>query len=624
MCLQMKESYSNGRYFDRYHMQRYVNQTPCGQCAECRQAKRTEWYIRNYYQLKDCVDHGGFGIFESLTYADEFLPMASRYWDVSKQDDFSCVSKDDVQDFLDRLHTNMRYCYFGADFGFSHFIVAEYGHDEVYKSDSGIWRKGTERPHYHFIPYVRRSKVKVEYEIRRYTKRALRFLSACGYVIPYWLCKRQLHKWLQEHCPYGTYSAVMEITPHDLARMVCEAWQKGNTDNWKRFAKSGVLLKNPHAGKNLPYNIIGRERKTDVDIRKVTNYISKYVSKDNSEYFPKLDARAFAVARNKVLDNYLPDMDTETRSNVVRLCHDYYVARKARVQWLCRDTRDKIARLCNELDFVKELEYNHRPFDVDAFLIAMGAYEGESRPVELSEAYREVRSKIGLFHLQSDGFGAYALEDGVFSNVDEIENESTVEMLDERSLVVHLPAPMYYVRKLLYRFEKYSDGTVRWFIKDGCLDKVVSSQNARTRRYVKKLRDVFANLSVEERAYVDETLDCRPLEDFAEYVKVYRGRLHHPDFHRKPTVREVIEYNDKFHHNARGVWLQFRGKANVKPLCWSESTVFDDGEMPWYGFDALFDFLEDCRHVQQSRKRKQEVFDFKEGWQERTKMHFKK
>lgn len=615
MCLYTKDGYSNGRYFDRFHMQRYVISQPCGQCAECRQQKRTEWYIRNYFQIRECKDNGGFGLFESLTYADEWLPKASRLFsDVAEEEDFSCVSKDDVQDFLDRLHTNLDYRYFGANFGFKHFIVAEYGHDETYEDDYGRMRKGTERPHYHMFGSVKYSKRKVVRTINKYTKHSLDFLRL---IKPFpkdfdKMSKYRRKKWLLENFPYGEYEAVMEITPYDLAYEIGKAWQKGNTDNFKFYRRSGELLEHPHAGRKLSYNTIGiGARSSDTDLRKVTNYISKYVSKDNSSYFPKLDARAVKMARAMVLDKWIPDASPRLRTNLINLCHMYYQARKRSDEAMCCRVREMIDGVMNSEDFATWINRRLAPrdFDVDGFLRAMGVFEDEGRHDELSVAYREVRSRIGLFHLQSDGYGVYALNDGVFGTLEELENEGTIELMDCQNVVVHLPAPKYYIRKHLYGFEKVKD-VVRWYVKPGMMDNVERVTRMQVRKFADKCRNTVVNMSQQEQQRVKDILSGRSMEDYAEYFRVYRGRLHHPDFDYKPSIRQVLDYSNSFVPFKKGQWFQYRGKRMDEGMLWTQDFVFADGEVPWYGFDDLTVMLDKARLEPNSDK--QEVFDKKE------------
>lgn len=88
---------------------------PCGKCPNCRARSRQEWVFRLRMEYQSC----NFGLFVTLTYADEYLPPDG-------------VSVRDIQLFLKRLrkHFNSK--------TLRYFIVSEYG-DHTF------------RPHYHAL-----------------------------------------------------------------------------------------------------------------------------------------------------------------------------------------------------------------------------------------------------------------------------------------------------------------------------------------------------------------------------------------------------------------------------------------------------------------------------------------
>ena len=118
-----------------------LERIPCGNCMECRLNKSKEWAFRC---VKEAMEHDN-NIMITLTYDDDHLPR-SRGIDPKTGEIYesSTLVKKDHQDFMKRLRKK-----FGNDIRF--FMCGEYGSDDEYVDKYGTLRKGTERPHYHFI-----------------------------------------------------------------------------------------------------------------------------------------------------------------------------------------------------------------------------------------------------------------------------------------------------------------------------------------------------------------------------------------------------------------------------------------------------------------------------------------
>lgn len=519
MCLRQRDSYSNSVYFSRNHMQRLLLSHPCGKCAECKQMKRNEWYMRNYWQARQVFDNGLYMVFETLTFDDEFLPRVSQFFKLDKgETDFSCVDKEGVQKFLKRLRRNLEKVYGKGSVVFKYFIVSEYGHDDTYVDDYGHTRQGTVRPHYHCIFYVLRA-------------------------------------------PSG-------LTPDVFVQMVHYAWAQGNTDNYKTFK-----VRSPHFGKCFANNVFGKysNRSAELDLRRITNYVSKYVMK-NDDYDALLGARAARVARTLVKDS--------------------------------------------------EKE----------------AYK---------EAFKQVKKKIGLFHLQSAHFGEYLLSDAVLDDdvLAEIESEGTVMMKDEQKVVVHVPLPMYYIRKLFYRYrtEKQSDGTyrVQWYLNDYGKRQMKGLTYRKIERLAKKYADYYANMDSAMREQVDTLLGDRTFHDLATYVLVYRGRIVYSGYSETdslPSVEDIIDISNEYNafdagmhdYENCGQYLVSHEEIDLRPVfdgddldtyhrvekkfrfvrrwCINEDTLFDS-RRPWRGFDSLVSLFADFRAPRDDEK--QRLFDKK-------------
>lgn len=120
-------------YDPRYD--RLYHTVACGHCAECIKLKRNDWFVRSYYEWLNCKSKGGYALFITLTYSNDWIPCLQ-----CNGRTVYCFDKVDVQKFLDALRKSIKRKYH-RDLPFRYIITSEYGGD-------------THRPHYHGILYV--------------------------------------------------------------------------------------------------------------------------------------------------------------------------------------------------------------------------------------------------------------------------------------------------------------------------------------------------------------------------------------------------------------------------------------------------------------------------------------
>ena len=165
MCLSPIKSVSNKRYFLPGRWESWYNEFPCGECAECRQDRQLQEYVRAQWMAKECLNvNHGYVVFDTLTYNDYNLPHIQDVLndlEVRIPDRFikpylnmSCFRPYDWRMFLVRLRRYLSYHYGVSDGCFDYLMASEYGSDKEYVDDNGIVRKGTERPHMHVVFYV--------------------------------------------------------------------------------------------------------------------------------------------------------------------------------------------------------------------------------------------------------------------------------------------------------------------------------------------------------------------------------------------------------------------------------------------------------------------------------------
>lgn len=146
MCLSPITINNPTKRIFRYGGQKLRLQVTCNQCAECLNRKRDEYAFRTYWHTKDTLNNGGYVIFDTLTYSDEYLPHLSDVIDVKKYGvtDFSCFDLTHYKLFFKRLRRAIEYKYHVVD-AITYLFCSEYGVDDRY----------THRPHYHFLLFVK-------------------------------------------------------------------------------------------------------------------------------------------------------------------------------------------------------------------------------------------------------------------------------------------------------------------------------------------------------------------------------------------------------------------------------------------------------------------------------------
>ena len=144
----------------------------------------------------------------------------------------------------------------------------------------------------------------------------------------------------------------------------------------------------------------------------------------------------------------------------------------------------------------------------DLFDVIMPDYHTDYEKLKF---YRRFRSQVLPFHLQSRGFGLFALE-----NVQErlfIEKYNKIRVpSDKKDIVKAIALPRYYERKLYYNFEKI-DGRVHWFLSDYGM-----------RVKLQQLDNKINSFIAEYRAF-DAKISSEKLYDLALYNCVYRNTI---------------------------------------------------------------------------------------------------
>lgn len=81
---------------------------PCGRCEACQAARKSDLYLRSFFQALETIHKGGFIFFETLTYNDQHLPV--NYFLRQKSQDYVLLPYPEYRDitaFWKRLRKNV-------------------------------------------------------------------------------------------------------------------------------------------------------------------------------------------------------------------------------------------------------------------------------------------------------------------------------------------------------------------------------------------------------------------------------------------------------------------------------------------------------------------------------------
>lgn len=215
---------------------------------QAQEARKNEWLFRTYWECENTIRHGGYVYWDTLSYDNEHLPHIQDYFnkyhfkhwrlpirdvegniveegrmvpfELSDSMNFSCFSHEDYRNFICQLREELKRKGYDAVHNLKYFMVCEYGSDKVYRDERGRERKGTSRPHYHIIFFINNP----------------------------------------------------SIDAYEFSRLVSKCWHRGRTDGLPFKTRSYVTT----------HNVIraGAMMRDNSRVRKVCNYIAKYVNKD--------------------------------------------------------------------------------------------------------------------------------------------------------------------------------------------------------------------------------------------------------------------------------------------------------------------------------------------------------
>lgn len=211
MCLKPSKIRNPVSVISRNGGQKAYIEVPCGHCADCKKSARLAWRFRSHHHVKNCLTHGGFVYFDTLTYDEQHVPRLSHYVPIKKTEiridskgkkyehviyelpDVYVFDNSHWRNFLKNLRRQLDYHYKGVKF--TYFLTSEYGTDERY----------THRPHYHVLFFVNSTRLIDNYTFSSLVSKCWPYGRTDG--LPY-----QSNLYVDEH----TYTS-----PHEDTMKLC-------------------------------------------------------------------------------------------------------------------------------------------------------------------------------------------------------------------------------------------------------------------------------------------------------------------------------------------------------------------------------------------------------------------
>lgn len=135
-----------------------------------------------------------------------------------------------------------------------------------------------------------------------------------------------------------------------------------------------------------------------------------------------------------------------------------------------------------------------------------------------------LKRSVQMFHLQSQGFGLSYIQNLDTTEIEEIINTGVCRLQDKDKIVVHIPLPTYYKRKLFFELHKNPDKTYSWYPNDLGIKYILHSLDRQYKNTLNKAEDIYYLALPDERIQLDHILNGRSLTEYALYKTLYQYR----------------------------------------------------------------------------------------------------
>lgn len=253
------------------------------------------------------------------------------------------------------------------------------------------------------------------------------------------------------------------------------------------------------------------------------------------------------------------------------------------------------------------------------------------------EAFKELSRNVSMFSRCSQGFGRSYVDNISNDDYNTIMSDGIVKLKDTDKIVLTIPIPLYYKRKLFYKCCKDDDGSLYWLPNSEGLRYLELSMFRNINIVAKRYYNQYLNADSNSQQLVDRLLNGRSFSDFAIYKCLFKYRSHDYDFvqfhcnldtYLDTYLDQVLhssyvrtQKNDVFFRDEDDPSIIYIDYHKSNYLAYVKQNTFNEHSFPYFAnfdkLDALFSNLSLSDNYQ-----KQVTFDFIEDLTKRFKLLF--
>ena len=611
-------------YLSNGHLQPLFIEVPCGHCAECLGLKREQWYLRNYWHCKECFDKGGFVLFDTLTYRDSDLPHLSLYIPEAEGTswDYPCFSYDHYKNFMKRLRINLSRGVFEDE-----FIKIK----EFRKERSELIKK----------------KKSINADIAFLLEFKWHSVNHCfGDGVLKYIDKYVVGgdvDWYSSYAYLMKYSDLSKID--DLRKKRSELIKRIKDIDYEiecldAFRKTWKAAENIDAFVVSEYGDEGYYMSDNGKMRKATFRPHYHLLFYNT--IPNLDAITLSKYIYKSWGHGRTDccdLDGNVRVGYVRAhnCIGKNYQRNSEME--LRRVSSYVAKYITKDAWYSEKLNQRVQYAAERLIKDVEEYEGDLKGLKCTcyhyfknqKSINQLKRLVDGFHLQGLGFGLYGIDPKNFDEKQLLE-DGTFKMPDKDKLFKHIPAPLYYIRKLYYSVIKPNSkvNSPTYVLKPEGIKWKESSLLRGYKNMCSRYTDLLLNMSEYDKLRVNFLIGDRSIDDYCKYKYFYQNRIYdgYVELDLDKVIKKIVSTKpygkgyDIYLDKDRDVYVKngkFSLEGGVYGPCYDvidfnkycEDNMINMWSSPEF---IYYDWLDDIfdEYIKIDNKKKQELFDLKE------------
>lgn len=245
--------------------------------------------------------------------------------------------------------------------------------------------------------------------------------------------------------------------------------------------------------------------------------------------------------------------------------------------------------------------------------------------------FNKLKRNVSMFSRCSQSFGISYLKTLDKDEYSSIMNDGICRIKDTDKIVLTIPLPLYYKRKLFYTCKKDDDGTLYWLPNSRGLEYLEKSMFRNLNNVALRYYTQYINSDDSSRAYIDKLLNGRTFSDFAVYNCIFKYHSHDFDFFHfhgdfDTYLSDVLSssfvrsrFHDVFFRDSEDDSYIYVDYHKLNYHAYVKLNTFNENSSPLFSnFDKLDAFMSSLSLP--LNKNKQSAFDFLEDLTKRFKL----